>query len=498
MRRLVLALTLVLAGRGLCDVVVLSNGMVIRGRILSETETSVILEGCPSPIPKSQVSQILRDYTDALDQYRERSEALSPDDVEGRLALIEFCLDNSLFAEARLELARLPRTPELQAQREVLSKRATALESLAESVRALEQGDYARAVSLGERAQASGLLTQEQAEQAAAVLATAKEALAQRERLEELAAVATAPGEPERPYEIHLFPGGRGVERLLRLVSGSEEEIFLAAPSLDLGVLIDALRRAARRGVSVTLVSDEFSPSCDSLREEGVVLLEPSGRGRMRHNFIIFDRRSVWLGTFEPTEFAAFNGRSVAILTEVPEVAENFASEAEELVRGEFGRDSTPGLPAPRFMLDGEGGALLMLPEDDGLGQMESLLKAANQSIRLLLSEPLDRGLLKALREAVDRGVKVFVVADERLRERWRTLRRLPGYGIEVRVETERQELSGGYALLDGSLVVLVSSGFDSPSLKDDDGFMLLLAGQGLADVLLDEFTALFRTGVEP
>jgi len=497
MRLLALALIL-LAGRGFCDVVVLNSGMMIRGKILAETETSVVVEGCASPILKSEIKQVLRNYRDGVDEYRERAAALADDDVQGRLDLIRFCLDNGLFPEARLETARLPRTPEMEVEREAFAKRASAIEALAESKGALERGDYERAVTLAEQARDSNVLTQAQAEEIAAVLAGAQEALAQRQRLAEFAALAAAPAEQKAPYGLYVFPGGRGVEELVRLVSGAEQKVFFASSALDLGVLIDTLRRVAGRGVAVTLLSGDFSPSCESLRDVGVTLLSPKGRGRMRHNFVLVDGRVIWFGTFEPTELAAFNSRAIAISTDAPEIVEDFAVEAEELIAGQFGRESKPGLPSARFMLGGENGALYMLPEDDGFAAVEALCRTAIQSIRVSIADPLDKRLVKVLREAAGNGVKVLVVADESLRERWRTLRRLPRYGLETRIETERQKLSGGYIVIDGGVAIVSSSGFDSPSFKDDDGWLLLLSSEKLKTLLVNEFSVLFRTGVAP
>jgi len=297
---------------------------------------------------------------------------------------------------------------------------------------------------------------------------------------------------------VYVFPGGRGVEEFVRLIGGARSEVFIATPALDLGVLMDTLRRVAHRGVDVTVLSDDFSPSGESLSDAGVNLISPKGRGRMRHNFVLVDRKIVWFGTFVPTEFSAFNDRAFSISTDAPEIVEDFVAEAEELIAGEFGLESTPGLPAPRFMLGSESGSLYMLPEDNGFAALENLCRGAIQSVRISISDPLDKRLVKVLREIVENGAKVLVVADEGLQDRWRTLRRLPKYGIDVRIETERQKLAGGYIVVDGGVVVISSSGFDAPSFKDDDGWLLLLSSENLAGFLVSEFSVLFRTGVEP
>jgi len=85
--------------------------------------------------------------------------------------------------------------------------------------------------------------------------------------------------------------------------------VDVAAYSLDLWSIRDALLRAHRRGVSVRLVVESDNLDSDELiqiAEAGVPVLGDRREGLMHNKFVVIDRYEVWTGSMNFTVNGAY------------------------------------------------------------------------------------------------------------------------------------------------------------------------------------------------
>lgn len=83
------------------DEVVLKSGRVIRGVVVEETATTIVLDIGAGQVgfPRSGVARVVKGHS-AIAEYRQRAEALRPDDIGGWLALAQWARDGDLHTSA--------------------------------------------------------------------------------------------------------------------------------------------------------------------------------------------------------------------------------------------------------------------------------------------------------------------------------------------------------------------------------------------------------------
>lgn len=83
------------------DEVVLKSGRTIRGVVVEETATTIVLDIGAGQVgfPRSGVARVVKGHS-AVAEYRQRAEALRPDDIGGWLALGQWARDRDLITSA--------------------------------------------------------------------------------------------------------------------------------------------------------------------------------------------------------------------------------------------------------------------------------------------------------------------------------------------------------------------------------------------------------------
>lgn len=103
-----LALPVVTATSDDPDVVVLTNGKQLEGRVLLETAEKVVVrvKNRRTEVPRAEVAEV-RTIERSLAEFLKRYDALAPKDVDGLIALADFCEANELLGEAHNLLVRV-------------------------------------------------------------------------------------------------------------------------------------------------------------------------------------------------------------------------------------------------------------------------------------------------------------------------------------------------------------------------------------------------------
>ena len=138
--------------------------------------------------------------------------------------------------------------------------------------------------------------------------------------------------------------------RLAALVDGARQTVDAAFYQLDQPAVVDALERAARRGVRVRLVTDTtylndpaYAPAYAQLRGAGVPIIDDKRTARMHDKFVVVDGETVWTGSYNPDVDATskFIHADNVVMVKSRALAALHETEFEQMFGGAFGPAKT-------------------------------------------------------------------------------------------------------------------------------------------------------------
>lgn len=310
-----------------------------------------------------------------------------------------------------------------------------------------------------------------------------------------IAVYFTAPVYPDDPAR---HTGGVDLY-LVDLIDRAQNQVDVAAYQLNLPTVTDALLRAHRRGVRVRLVTDgeyEDEEMVARLRRAGVpVTVRPKDGGIMHNKFVVVDGAWVWTGSWNLTENCTYRNNNNAVLIASSRLAQNYATEFEELFSGQFGPTSPQNTPYPSITIEvPEKGIQVLVetyfaPEDQVAEKLIPVLSGARRSVRLMAfsftSNPIGDTLIQIAR----RGVSVEGVVESRGADtRFSQYSRLLEAGIPAWKDGNPYLLHHKVFIVDEEIVVLGSYNFSSNADRDNDENLLIVHDPEVAKVFLAEY----------
>lgn len=300
---------------------------------------------------------------------------------------------------------------------------------------------------------------------------------------------------------------------LIALVDSAEDELLLAAYTLDRAPLVDALLAAWDRGVDLRVVTDG-----DELEDPGFVALSAAGvpiRARrpgdriMHHKFLVIDQAAVWTGSTNWTDNDLDRNDNDALLLRSAEVAAAYAEEHAELQAGRFGRNKNRSRSPLGLALDGlpEGDLDLQLrfsPSQDPVPALVAAIDGAAASVRFATYSFTHPDVADALLRAEARGVVVIGIFDEgQASSSWSVDEALAAGGAAVHTDGNRNAsgFSGGklhhkLLIVDGgpgegpATVATGSTNWSRAAQQDNDENLVLLSGLEEVSAWMSPFCA--------
>ncbi len=308
---------------------------------------------------------------------------------------------------------------------------------------------------------------------------------------------------PRYPDDPALHTGGVDLH-LVDLIDGAQKRVDVAAYQLNLPTVTDALLRAHRRGVQVRLVTDgeyEGEEMVGRLRRAGVpVTVRPKDGGIMHNKFVVVDNTWVWTGSWNLTENCTYRNNNNAVLIASPHLAENYATEFEELFRGQFGPTSPKNTPYPTLVIEVPEESLRIpievyfAPEDKVASHLISVLAGARRSVRFMAFSFTGQEIADTLIELTRRGVSVEGVVEERGTDAaYAQYTRLKEAGIPVWVDGNPYLLHHKVFIVDEEAVALGSYNFTSNAEKENDENLLLIYNAEVAQAFLGEYSRVWQ-----
>lgn len=303
--------------------------------------------------------------------------------------------------------------------------------------------------------------------------------------------------DPEGPNAESLRGGPDAA--LATAIDSARLSVDLAADTLDLWSLRDALIAAHRRGVAVRIVveSDNLDePEIQDLIEAGLPVLGDRREGMMHNKFAIIDRQEVWSGSMNLTINGAYRSDNNLIRLRSPLLAKDYRVEFEEMfVDDMFGPGSPANTPYPRLEIAGTLAEVLFSPDDGVERRLARLIGEAQESIRFLAYSFTSDPLADAVLERAAAGLDVSGVLDEGQAKgnQGGEYARLRAAGLDVRLDGNPASMHHKVLILDERIVVTGSYNFSANAEKRNDENTLILYSPQFAAAYLAEFERIYQ-----
>jgi phosphatidylserine/phosphatidylglycerophosphate/cardiolipin synthase-like enzyme len=303
--------------------------------------------------------------------------------------------------------------------------------------------------------------------------------------------------DPSAP-EAANYEGGPD-EPLAAAIDKARLSVDMAANSLNLMSISDALIHAHQRGVVVRLVmeSDNMdNQEVQQLQDAGIPIISDQQEGVMRDNFVVIDRNEVWTGSMDFTESGAYNDNNNLLHIRSKEVAGDYLVKFSVMFDKSLSDpDAGTATSNPVVTVDNSGLEVYFLPEEDVTARVKDLIMGASQSITYLSPELFGSELGGAILE-IEQQVTVTGVLDSAMAEFV-----IPVPGTDVRADGNiNGAMHESVMIIDQRIVIIGSYNFTSEvnevvhgsNYSTNDSNVIIVNNPALADVFIGEFWRIY------
>jgi phosphatidylserine/phosphatidylglycerophosphate/cardiolipin synthase-like enzyme len=299
----------------------------------------------------------------------------------------------------------------------------------------------------------------------------------------------TNPASPLSPQ------GTGGVDSpLVDAIDAARLSIDVAAYSLSLNSVRNALIRAHDRGVTVRMVMessnlDRSDPQL--LIKAGIPIFGDNRDGLMHDKFMIIDRSEVWMGSMNFTDGGAYDDNNNLMRIRSTKIAEDYIVEFEEMFNDDmFGPDVVAQTPNPTVEIDGTRIDVFFSPDDGVLAALVPLLEGAQESIYFLAYSFTSNQLGEIVRLKAEDGIVVAgVMDDEQINSNQGTeFDPFRQAELDVRRDGIDGLMHHKVFIVDESIVVMGSYNFSQSAEERNDENLIIIYNPVLARQFLLEF----------
>ncbi|MFN8470623.1 MAG: phospholipase D-like domain-containing protein [Anaerolineae bacterium] len=309
---------------------------------------------------------------------------------------------------------------------------------------------------------------------------------------------------PEKPADRF---GGIDAD-LVRDLDGAQHSIDIASFEIDLDSVVDALIRAAQRGVQVRVATDSENYDTPDdpagvlrrLKDGGVQVSLENASGYMHDKFYIIDDKVLWTGSWNLTVNDTYrNNNNTMRLTDAKLIA-NYKKRMDEFMAGRFHSAANKTVPNPTVT---EAGGVKIenyfSPTGGAKQAIQKRLEGAQKSIKVLAFSFTDDDQAKAILDKAKKGVKVQGVFEQRNAEG--SGAEYPAFkkaGLDVLTDGNCYVLHHKVYIIDDKTVIFGSYNFSSNADKDNDENLLIVDDPDLAKLFNQEFDRVYQQAKNP
>lgn len=281
---------------------------------------------------------------------------------------------------------------------------------------------------------------------------------------------------------------------LVEAIDAARLSIDVAAYSLSLNSVRNALIRAHDRGVTVRIVMESSNmdrSDPELLIKAGIPIVGDNRDGLMHNKFMVIDRSEVWMGSMNFTDGGAYDDNNNLMRIRSTKVAEDYIVEFEEMFNEDmFGPDVVPQTPNPTVELDGTRIDILFSPDDGALAALVPLLEGAQESIYFLAYSFTSNQLGEIVRLKTEAGITIAGVMDDgQIRSNQGTeFDPFRQAELDVRKDGIDGLMHHKVFVIDESIVVLGSYNFSQNAEERNDENLMIIYNPVIAGQFLLEF----------
>lgn len=281
---------------------------------------------------------------------------------------------------------------------------------------------------------------------------------------------------------------------LVEAIDAARLSIDVAAYSLSLNSVRNALIRAHDRGVTVRIVMESSNmdrSDPELLIKAGIPIVGDNRDGLMHNKFMVIDRSEVWMGSMNFTDGGAYDDNNNLMRIRSTKVAEDYIVEFEEMFNEDmFGPDVVSQTPNPTVELDGTRIDILFSPDDGALAALVPLLEGAQESIYFLAYSFTSNQLGEIVRLKAEAGSTIEGVMDDgQIRSNQGTeFDPFRQAELDVRKDGIDGLMHHKVFVIDESIVVLGSYNFSQNAEERNDENLMIIYNPVIAGQFLLEF----------
>ena len=308
-------------------------------------------------------------------------------------------------------------------------------------------------------------------------------------------------------------------QALASAIDGARLSVDVAAYSLNLWSIRDALVHAHQRGVVVRMVleSDNMDVvEVQDLKDAGIPILGDQHEGLMHNKFVIIDRSEVWTGSMNYTVSGAYKDNNNLICIRSAQVARDYTNEFEEMFTHKlFGPDvisNTPNptlikggtpvpTPTPSLSIDGTQVEILFSPDNGVAKRIVELVSGAQESIYFMAYAFTSNDIGAAVMERAQAKITVEGVMDGSQITAGQGTEYDPfkQAGLDVRLDGNATGLMHHKVMIiDHQIVITGSYNFTASAETTNDENVVIIFSPEVAAKYMEEFQRVYDQALQP
>jgi phosphatidylserine/phosphatidylglycerophosphate/cardiolipin synthase-like enzyme len=308
--------------------------------------------------------------------------------------------------------------------------------------------------------------------------------------------------DPNAPHA-RDYEGGLD-EALVAAIDGARLSVDVAAYSLNLWSIRDALLHAYQRGVVVRLVmeSDNMDNSeVQDLLAAGIPVIGDQREGLLHDKFVIIDRSELWTGSMNYTVGGAYKDNNNLIRIRSVQVAENYTNEFEEMFTDNlFGPDGIANTPNPKLTIDDTPVEIYFSPDDGVAKRIVELINGAQESIYFMAFSFTSNDIGAAVMDRAQAGITVAGVMDDGqvASNQGTEYDPFKQAGLDVRKDGNEGLMHHKVIIIDRKIVITGSYNFTASAEQSNDENVVIIFSPAVAAQYLEEFQRVYSQAQQP
>jgi len=281
---------------------------------------------------------------------------------------------------------------------------------------------------------------------------------------------------------------------LAQAIDDARLSIDIAAYSISLRSVRDALLRAQKRGVRVRIAMESdnmYNTVPSTLASAGIPIVGDNRPGLMHDKFIVIDRSEVWTGSMNFTTSGAYEDNNNLIRIRSTKVAEDYIVEFEEMFeRDFFGPDIIAQTPNPHVTIDGIPLEIYFSPDDKVARRIVELLRGAQESIYFMAFSFTANDYGDILLQKAKQGLTVAGVMEEQQVKSNEGTKFTPLHeaDLPVYLDGNRGQMHHKVFIIDREIVIAGSYNFSFSAETQNDENVVIFFDPRIAAQYLAEF----------